>query len=278
MLSHYSPLKVAETFRVLHALFPGRIDLGIGRAPGSDRRTAWPWPRGDRAPSSASRSRWRTWPPSFKTACRPGTPSAVCGRPPSPRRAGAVAPGLQRRERRAGRRPRLGLLLRPLHQPPAGRRRRRPAGVPGELPAHGGPPRSARQPRRDGPCAPGRRPKRARLSASFALMRVRFEQGIWGPVPDLEEALAYPYNPLERARAEAILSAPPSGPRSRCRPVPAAMAREHGVDELVVVTICHDPPPGAAPTSCWRRRSGWRRSRRPEPERASDGRGATSGA
>ena len=40
MLSHYSPLKVAETFRVLHALFPGRIDLGVGRAPGSDRRTA----------------------------------------------------------------------------------------------------------------------------------------------------------------------------------------------------------------------------------------------
>jgi luciferase family oxidoreductase group 1 len=40
MLSHYSPLKVAENFRVLEALFPGRIDLGIGRAPGSDQRTA----------------------------------------------------------------------------------------------------------------------------------------------------------------------------------------------------------------------------------------------
>ena len=40
MLSHYSPLKVAETFRLLHALFPGRIDLGIGRAPGADGRTA----------------------------------------------------------------------------------------------------------------------------------------------------------------------------------------------------------------------------------------------
>ncbi len=34
MLPHYSSLKVAETFRVLHALYPGRIDLGIGRAPG----------------------------------------------------------------------------------------------------------------------------------------------------------------------------------------------------------------------------------------------------
>lgn len=40
MLSHYSSLKVAEAFRLLETLHPGRIDLGIGRAPGSDARTA----------------------------------------------------------------------------------------------------------------------------------------------------------------------------------------------------------------------------------------------
>lgn len=40
MLSHYSALKVAETFRMLEALHPGRIDCGIGRAPGSDGLTA----------------------------------------------------------------------------------------------------------------------------------------------------------------------------------------------------------------------------------------------
>jgi luciferase family oxidoreductase group 1 len=40
MLPHYSSLKVAEQFRVLEAIAPGRIDLGVGRAPGSDRRTA----------------------------------------------------------------------------------------------------------------------------------------------------------------------------------------------------------------------------------------------
>jgi luciferase family oxidoreductase group 1 len=34
MLPHYSPLKVVEQFRMLHALYPDRIDLGIGRAPG----------------------------------------------------------------------------------------------------------------------------------------------------------------------------------------------------------------------------------------------------
>jgi hypothetical protein len=40
MLPHYAPLKVAEQFRVLDALAPGRIDLGVGRAPGSDGKTA----------------------------------------------------------------------------------------------------------------------------------------------------------------------------------------------------------------------------------------------
>ena len=39
MLSHYSAFKVAENFRMLEALYPGRIDLGIGRAPGSDQLT-----------------------------------------------------------------------------------------------------------------------------------------------------------------------------------------------------------------------------------------------
>lgn len=40
MLPHYSALKVAEQFRVLESLAPGRIDLGVGRAPGGDMRTA----------------------------------------------------------------------------------------------------------------------------------------------------------------------------------------------------------------------------------------------
>src|SRR5438477_7208335 len=40
LLPYYSPLKVAEVFRMLEALYPGRIDLGLGRAPGGDLRTA----------------------------------------------------------------------------------------------------------------------------------------------------------------------------------------------------------------------------------------------
>jgi luciferase family oxidoreductase group 1 len=41
MLPHYSPLKVAESFSILEGLYPGRIDLGIGRAPGTDGQTMY---------------------------------------------------------------------------------------------------------------------------------------------------------------------------------------------------------------------------------------------
>jgi luciferase family oxidoreductase group 1 len=41
MLPHYSPLKVAEAFSMLSALAPGRVDLGLGRAAGTDPRTTF---------------------------------------------------------------------------------------------------------------------------------------------------------------------------------------------------------------------------------------------
>jgi luciferase family oxidoreductase group 1 len=41
MLSHYSPFKVAEVFQMLEALAPGRVDMGIGRAPGSDQMASY---------------------------------------------------------------------------------------------------------------------------------------------------------------------------------------------------------------------------------------------
>jgi alkanesulfonate monooxygenase SsuD/methylene tetrahydromethanopterin reductase-like flavin-dependent oxidoreductase (luciferase family) len=40
MLPNHSPLVIAEQFGTLEALFPGRIDLGLGRAPGSDQTVA----------------------------------------------------------------------------------------------------------------------------------------------------------------------------------------------------------------------------------------------
>jgi hypothetical protein len=56
MLSHYAPLEVAETFRMLETLYPGRIDLGIGRAP--RQRSA----HRQRTAVRAGRARYRPFP------------------------------------------------------------------------------------------------------------------------------------------------------------------------------------------------------------------------
>jgi len=49
MLPNHAPLKVAESYRLLEALFPGRVDLGLGRAPGTDPLTALALGRARRA-------------------------------------------------------------------------------------------------------------------------------------------------------------------------------------------------------------------------------------
>jgi luciferase family oxidoreductase group 1 len=49
MLPNHSPLAVAEQFGTLEAMYPGRIDLGLGRAPGSDQRATWALRRDPRA-------------------------------------------------------------------------------------------------------------------------------------------------------------------------------------------------------------------------------------
>lgn len=51
MLPHYSPLKVAENFSMLSNMYPGRIDLGIGRAAGTNRNVAFALQRDRRQPA-----------------------------------------------------------------------------------------------------------------------------------------------------------------------------------------------------------------------------------
>ena len=57
MLPNHSPLVIAEQFGTLESLYPGRIDLGLGRAPGTDQLT---W-RALRRVSLTSRWRPRPW-------------------------------------------------------------------------------------------------------------------------------------------------------------------------------------------------------------------------
>jgi len=52
MLPNHSPLTIAEQFGTLEAMYPGRIDLGLGRAPGSDRNTMYALRRDERSAES----------------------------------------------------------------------------------------------------------------------------------------------------------------------------------------------------------------------------------
>lgn len=52
MLPNHAPLKIAEVFRLLESIHPGRIDLGLGRAPGTDQKTAYALRRNPEAMSA----------------------------------------------------------------------------------------------------------------------------------------------------------------------------------------------------------------------------------
>ena len=122
MLPHYSALKVAEQFRVLDAIAPGRIDLELGRAPGSDGRTAYALNPGRKPRRTTSR-------PTYATCWR-GCQGRNCRRPPVPRNpraarrpdhAGGLDPGQFRLWRPGRGLFRLAVLLRPFHHRWAGR-------------------------------------------------------------------------------------------------------------------------------------------------------------
>jgi luciferase family oxidoreductase group 1 len=79
-----------------------------------------------------------------------------------------------------------------------------------------------------------------RLASSRDLWRLRLERGELGPIPSVEDALAYPYTDTERAivarnRRRQIVGAP-----EQVRARLAELLAAYGVDEAVVVSICHD--------------------------------------
>ena len=115
MLPNHAPLVIAEQFGTLDALYPGRIDLGLGRAPGTDQPTMRALRRdntsADTFPNDVqelqallgTRSRASTSTPSPARArtCRCGSSARACSAPSSPRRSGC-----RTRSRRTSRPPR----------------------------------------------------------------------------------------------------------------------------------------------------------------------------
>ena len=166
MLPHYSPLKVAQSFSVLAGLYPGRIDLGIGRAAGTDPMTTFALQRDRRqaAPDDFPQQLAELlayFDDSFPDGHALGRyVSTLPGRPEVP----ALAARLLGAERDLGRGDRPALRLRRLHQR---RGRRDRAALPRAL--HALRP-SARRPRPRSPSGrwpptPRRRPATSRPAA-----------------------------------------------------------------------------------------------------------------
>ena len=239
MLSHYSPLKVAESFRVLHALYPGRIDLGIGRAPGSDQLTAAVLAQGRVQPIERFGQQLSDLAGFLHDALPPDHPyHHVHATPRSP---GApemwlLGSGGDSAAYAAV----LGFAFSYAHfiNPNAAeeslstyREHFRPLF---ELDA----PRASMAVRVV--CADTAAEAR-QIASSFALQRLRMEQGLLGRVPSVQEALAYPYSEAELARVEAILGQGFVGDAAQVKARLTDLATALEIDELVVVTITHDP-------------------------------------
>jgi luciferase family oxidoreductase group 1 len=239
MLSHYSPFKVAETFRVLETLYPGRIDLGIGRAPGADHLTsvalAYGSPIGvEYFPTKIADLT------AFLTGGKPAT-EALAPVHVNPR--GETAPevwllGSSDESARYAAHFGLSFSFAQFISPLGGeavldayRRDFRPSPL---LPA----PRTS-----IGVfviCADTEAEAR-RLGRSRDLWRLRIDRGERKPYPSVEEAEAYPYAPQELAHIERNRRRSFFGAPEQIKAQLGELAAQFGVEELVILTITHDP-------------------------------------
>ncbi|HVS13602.1 MAG TPA: LLM class flavin-dependent oxidoreductase [Thermoanaerobaculia bacterium] len=237
MLSHYSPFKVAETFALLETLYPGRIDLGLGRAPGSDRLTAaalaYGMPRGPELyPSQVSDLIGflaGTLPPAHPfRGIRPGPAGH---RMPE---LWLLGSGVDSALLAA----RLGCAYSHAHfiNP-------RSTGEAVALYSAEFAPGVITAPRASigisAVCADTDEEAEL-LSRSRFLWWIKLTRGQPGPIPTLAEAIRFPYTEEERAtidrlRRRSFLGAP-AALRARLQ----ELAAEHRVDELVVLTITHE--------------------------------------
>src|ERR671917_344362 len=239
MLPNHAPLRVVETFRVLESLHPGRVDLGIGRAPGTDPVTATVLRRSrdgqgaDDFPQQFSELLAFSgdgFPEGHPLRSVIAMPSDV-GLPPiwllgssgySARAAGEMGLGYA-----------FASHFSPTDPAPAMRAYRESfepseafevppaviavAVVCGETDEHA-----------------------QRIASSMELAWVRLRSGRPGPLPSPEEAIAYPYTPAERGLADAYRSMQIVGDPPSVRARIEEVAEHTAADEIMVTTNVHD--------------------------------------
>ena len=238
MLSHYSPLKVAETFRLLETMYPGRIDLGIGRAPGSDQLTAGALAYGSPIGPEYFPNKVADL-SAFLTGSEAPTEAfaKVRATPASPTVPEVWLLGSSGES--ASLAAHYGLAFSFAHFiTPAGGER-----VIAGYREHFKP--SALYPEPHASLcvfviSAETEEEAERQVRSRDLWRLRLDAGRLDPYPSVAEAEAHPYTDAERARvrgnrARSIFGTPPQV-KTRLE----AIAREYGVDELMILTITHD--------------------------------------
>jgi len=236
MLPNHAPLRVAEIFHTLEALYPGRIDLGLGRAPGSDQRAS----RALRAGSGEqfadllnemiglSRGSLRPGHPyqgvTVSPSDAPLPPIWILGSSgASAHVAGAAGMGYS-----------FASHFSPVPAEPALRRYR-----------------GAFQPSAgfESPhailgisaiCAPTDE-EAERLAATVDLMWLRLRKGQFLPLPSPEEALAYEYSDMERAAIDENRSRHVIGSPENVREQIQARIADGEPDEVMIVSNIHDP-------------------------------------
>jgi luciferase family oxidoreductase group 1 len=239
MLSHYSALKVAEQFRMLETLFPGRIDLGIGRAPGSDQRTARVLRHG---PGAMGIEHFPRQLEDLVAFLHDDLPAAHPWRGVHAMPSGPSVPEvwlLGSSDESARLAAQLGAAFSFAHfindlggaeVTRAYREWFRPSP---DLAA----PRSSVA--AFAVCAQTEEQAR-RLARSRDLFIVRLYTGRPGPYPSVEEAEAYPYNAQELAIAQHASRRSVVGTPEQVRERLLGLVAQYQADELVVVTITHD--------------------------------------
>ncbi|MEU4396586.1 LLM class flavin-dependent oxidoreductase [Kribbella sp. NPDC023855] len=239
MLPNHSPLKVAETFRVLGGLYPDRIDLGIGRAPGTDQRTALALRRSREALSADDfldqYAELRAYaegfpaghpfaPISAQPADVPLPPVWILG---SSAYGGQAAASLGAGFAYAGH---FGTLD--------------PAGVISSYREQFQPSPEQAEPHAILALAAivAETEERAQaLSLANQLSMLRLRSGRPTPLPSPEEAAAYPWSDGERAAVEEWAGLVSVGTPDQVAEDLARRARSAGADELIITTNIHDP-------------------------------------
>lgn len=245
MLTHYSPLKIAEQFRMLDILNPGRIDLGLGRAPGSDQMTA-----------RALQSGPQAWPidafPSQVQLLRQFLDDSS-GLAPLPE--DHPYRGTHAMPRGATPGPELWMLGSGIHGAVYAAELGLPFSHAYFISADGSEDAAAEYRARFKPSAACPQPRLSlgvaalvgeteeearRLAASRNLWVVRLLTGRPIPFPSPEEALAQPLSPQEEKLLATVAKRSIVGTAGQVREKLTALADAHGAEELVVVTITYD--------------------------------------